>query len=332
VAGYQGMRALTVALGALVALGAAAGEAGAGTASVSEDGRELRYTTTTDAANSFFVAPRRGGYSFQWRSASAAIAPGRGCMRTSNSELECNAPEASLLVVELGDGDDFAQADGVVVPMVVRAGAGKDQIHAGENSDVVDGGEGNDRVDGDLGRDQLAGGPGSDVLDGIEGWIEPGDYWLDWPESDSMECGAGDDSVRTNGGDVFGGDCERLIRNGTDGPDTLRGRVGPDRLFGFDGHDDVTGRRGNDVVDGGRGWDYLHGNEGDDRVRGGRGSDGVRGGSGNDVLRGGGGRDYLVAADGGDQDRVFCGGDFDVVRADAADVVSRDCERVRRSG
>jgi chitodextrinase len=93
------------------------------------------------------------------------------------------------------------------------------------------------------------------------------------------------------------------MRFGTAGPDVLRG----------------TARR--DVIRGLGGNDVLYGFAGDDVLYGGRGRDRILAGLGSDVAH---------AADGA-RDMIACGPGRDLVYADRADRVGRDCERVRRS-
>lgn len=104
---------------------------------------------------------------------------------------------------------------------------------------------------------------------------------------------------------------EGVTRTGTNGPNVLSGTAGADVLNGRGGNDRLAGRAGND------------------RLFGGAGADRLFGGPGRDVLDGGRGNDTIAAAD-RTKDRIRCGTGRDVVVADRADVVARDCEVVRR--
>jgi Ca2+-binding RTX toxin-like protein len=94
----------------------------------------------------------------------------------------------------------------------------------------------------------------------------------------------------------------------------------------------------------------MHGGDGDDDLHAGPGSDILNGGPGNDLLREGddddftkyaGKRDILNGGSGDDRlsltntpaakDIASCGDGFDEVRADSADRVASDCERVTRN-
>jgi hypothetical protein len=90
---------------------------------------------------------------------------------------------------------------------------------------------------------------------------------------------------------------------GTQGPDRLIGGRQPDVLLGFGGNDYLEGRRGDDLLSGGPGRDALFGGSGADRL--------------------------ATEAD-STRDRVACGLGRDVLDADLADAVARDCEVVSR--
>ncbi|WP_279306464.1 glycoside hydrolase family 113 [Microvirga solisilvae] len=65
-----------------------------------------------------------------------------------------------------------------------------------------------------------------------------------------------------------------ILRNGTEGDDSLVGGAGGDTL---------NGAGGNDTLFGGEAYDRLNGGAGDDRLDGGLGSDALAGGTGNDT-------------------------------------------------
>ena len=107
-------------------------------------------------------------------------------------------------------------------------------------------------------------------------------------------------------------------------------------LRGGLGNDDLNGADGAEKLDGGPGDDHLDGGFGDDVITGGPGKDAISG-----DLKGGDcgplwckypyGNDVINAQD-GEVDSIVCGFGTDVVNADAADVVDRDCETVNRAG
>jgi Ca2+-binding RTX toxin-like protein len=97
---------------------------------------------------------------------------------------------------------------------------------------------------------------------------------------------------------------QTITRTGTARRDVLRGTPGPDVLRGLGGSDLLYGIRGNDALLGGSGQDRL------------------LAGAGNDVVQA---KDDV-------RDTIACGPGRDVVYADPADYIARDCEVVRRSG
>ena len=96
---------------------------------------------------------------------------------------------------------------------------------------------------------------------------------------------------------------------------TKVGKAGPDVLRGGAGNDTLRGLGGNDRLYGGSGNDRLFGNAGKDRLEGGKGRDILEGGPGNDTVVA---RDKAV-------DTIRCGAGRDVVTADRADKVAKDC-------
>lgn len=116
---------------------------------------------------------------------------------------------------------------------------------------------------------------------------------------------------------------------GTVGNDTFLGGLGNDVLFGGAGSDKLAGGPGNDRVDGGSGNDVVNGTGGNDKLYGGAGNDRINGGTGRDTIFGGSGNDVIFAWD-DERDIINCGPGKDTVYTDRVDVVSKNCERVRR--
>jgi Ca2+-binding RTX toxin-like protein len=110
-----------------------------------------------------------------------------------------------------------------------------------------------------------------------------------------------------------------VTKIGTDGGDFLMGTKGSDELVGRGGNDWIEGRAGKDVISGGPGGDTL--------------IDGPLREGAVDVLAGGDGNDDLVANNRpAARDIVGCGaGRHDIAWVDRKDIVSDDCERIRRS-
>jgi Ca2+-binding RTX toxin-like protein len=214
-------------------------------------------------------------------------------------------------------GDDTVNA--LAGPDRVFAGDGDDTVNAGRGNDRVHGGDGNDEVRGVQGNDLILGGRGNDTLEG------------DTPNT-------GD---RTSYDRISGGP----------GTDTITGGDSYDKLSGGDDADIINGNGGRDVMSGGSGDDKQYGGERGDRIFANLGNDETFGGDGNDdlwalargdvtapngqdtagdVLHGEGGDDVFHVRD-GEQDVVDCGAGADTVLADRFDVVTSDCETVRRA-
>jgi Ca2+-binding RTX toxin-like protein len=270
---------------------------------------------------------------------------------------EGTLPDGSLHV-DLGPGDD--EFRGAAGREEVVGGAGDDTITGGDGDDVLDGGEGNDTITGDGGRDTLRGGAGDDVLDGdrferpaadvidggagtdrVEGWTipdgsthPPASVTLDGKANDGRP-GEGDDVrdvelitsnvsgtfVMSNAADVI-----EVWSNLDGGTSTIRALGGNDR---------VTGGNHDERIDGGAGNDRLEGGYGNDRIVGGPGRDtiiGDKSASDCGILQSCSlpqGNDFIDARD-GERDTISCGVGRDTVLADRQDVVSGDCERVKR--
>jgi Ca2+-binding RTX toxin-like protein len=142
------------------------------------------------------------------------------------------------------------------------------------------------------------------------------------PGNDFLVCGAGRQRIFGLGGDD-------VISTGR-GDDTVGGGPGNDLVLGGPGRDTLSGGTGDDSIDGGPGNDKLSGGDGADALVGGSGNDLIVGGRGEDLVRAGDGNDTVNVADGRPGDVVSCGRGRDRVTADGHDIVSKDCEKVRR--
>jgi Ca2+-binding RTX toxin-like protein len=133
------------------------------------------------------------------------------------------------------------------------------------------------------------------------------------------------------------------VCDGTSGPDVMNGMGtinGRDIMSGFSGGDRMNGNGGSDVIFGDAGDDLIFGGSGNDEMLDGLGSDSMSGSSGDDLMLVGLGRDVIFGGAGSDiiyadgdrtTDRVSCGSGFDRVTADPGDLVSLDCEKVKRT-
>jgi hypothetical protein len=180
---------------------------------------------------------------------------------------------------------------GTVLGDAVSLQAGKDVASMAQGNDCAAGEAGDDQISAGAGADQVSGGDGNDRLFGDS-------------ENDSIRGDAGTDHLR-----------------GGSGNDRLRGDAGRDFLDGGSNNDRLVGGSGNDSLVGGSGNDRILGQSGNDTIDAGKGANRVAGGTGND----------RIEAVNLRKDRISCGKGRDRVRADRKDVVSRDCELVKRT-
>jgi Ca2+-binding RTX toxin-like protein len=113
----------------------------------------------------------------------------------------------------LGSGDDHLRTNSggalVDMPMIVRAGAGDDEVAGGAANDTIYGGSGVDHLLGGAGTDLVIGGRGADVVDGGVGTdtelLGSGDdtaVWNPGEGNDAVSGGLGRDTLAFNGSDA----------------------------------------------------------------------------------------------------------------------------------
>lgn len=160
------------------------------------------------------------------------------------------ATQATLLLLDAGDGDDL--------------------IFAGGSSLSALGGNGNDRFVGGPAGDIFNGGAGTDIIDYSS-------------NASGVTVSLGLELGQTGTGP--GGDQLISIETvwGSASADTLSGSNLADTLLGNDGDDILNGNGGNDLLLGGAGADQLNGGAGNDTLDGGLGLDTLSGGAGDDV-------------------------------------------------
>ncbi len=240
------------------------------------------------------------------------------------------------------DGND--KLDGGAEADELLGGLGNDEIVGGSGPDVVDAGFGIDSIRvADDSADTVNCGPDEDTVY-VDVAAPARDVLIDCEHVVAVpaEGDTGEPAPIQ-----IRGTTRNDVLNGTAGDDSMFGRRGNDKLFGFGGNDYVDGEDdedelhggpGDDVLAGRKGADVVYGDAGNDRITGDRGSDRIFGGAGNDTIfgnydsdriDGGPGDDRINVAHGG-HDIVICGPGTDIVFADAVDVVSENCETVRR--
>lgn len=221
------------------------------------------------------------------------------------------AVSASDLLVMTGDADDVIKsASSVLVPMIVRAGDGDDQITAGGGNDDLAGGKGGDTYffPRDTGGNKTI--TDEDATAGA----------LDVDSIDFLGLAAGvalDLSLSTSQS-IGGGLALQVVD--PEGIEVVYGTEFNDQLFGNNGKNAIIGRGGNDELDGRGDTDLLLGDTFNLKLPGwkdlinglfslnvplltfapvGSGSDTIRGGDGLDVVFGGLGNDSIDGGAGG---------------------------------
>jgi hypothetical protein len=118
---------------------------------------EYTYTAAPAETNAVRVTESQTTLAFQ--DDYAPLHAGSGCQNAGDQLVTCLVPAgSSRLVVNLGDGDDAVDAEGL------RYGGA-----FALNGNRFDGGAGNDELYGSPGNDQIVGGPGNDRMAGFEG-------------------------------------------------------------------------------------------------------------------------------------------------------------------
>ena len=216
------------------------------------------------------------------------IAPVAPCMEFSGIGYSCPTSVRPTFVLDLGDGDDFAQVinfSAAGTHSELRGGAGNDTLWSYEGSDSLDGGPGDDELvpddDDPSPGDDVRGGPGTDHLQLAPVLSAEVVATLDDRADDGQP--GHRDNYHSDIENVTGAQQARNTIVGTSGPNVLTGQDQADRLTGAGGRDTLDGRGGSDTID---------------------------------------------ALDGMSRDRVTCGDGADAVYADAGDVVADDCEKV----
>ncbi|TKD22274.1 hypothetical protein FBT96_06705 [Rhodobacter capsulatus] len=206
---------------------------------------------------------------------------------------------------------------GTAAADTIMAGAGDDSLSGGAGNDLLYGEAGDDTLAGGSGRNTVYGGAGDDVwqagssLAGGYGtdlvYLEDGNDlayagWFPAGAADTLNFGAGDDTLSLEALDPAGNQGITLNDTGTAttsgftsvilNVENVIGNAGANALTGNSLANLLAGGAGNDTLSGGGGNDSLDGGAGADTLSGGTGDDTLRGGAGNDLLSGGSGMDY----------------------------------------
>jgi hemolysin type calcium-binding protein len=149
---------------------------------------------------------------------------------TAGNDLVCIdfAVATATVTVNLAAGDDILNTSaGVLGPLVVNGGDGRDIVNGGSGNDTINGDDGDDILHGNGGNDTIDGGTGNDIITGDAGndTLTGGPLANSGPDisgDDNISGGSGDDTITGNGG--------RDVLNGNGDNDTILGT--PVSFFG----------------------------------------------------------------------------------------------------
>ena len=217
--------------------------------------------------------------------------------------------------VRTGSSFDFVQVSDWTKSIIVRTGAGDDEIYSGSGADTLYGEDGNDRIEAGGGDDYISGGAGNDVIIGGDG-------------NDLIDVTSGADTINGGGGDDIVRAMSVAIGTPAPIPNKFDGGQGFDtfdfsaiNLFpqAFWSYNSTTqtisvanyelnnverliGTSGKDIFN----FSFLtfavtiEAGSGDDSVTGSSQNDSLYGGAGNDRISGNGGADRLYGEAGDD--------------------------------
>lgn len=334
-----GRHSLALAIAMVMALGAAAPAAMAGT--VSFDGDTLVFTAVDNLDHDLRVWFIGGNdeiidsQPFTYPTpecAPSSTTTGISCSPHSNLRVELGSGNDSVTTahstwgdcfltytINLGDGaNDNAMNTGCTdaATATINAGSGDDDLRGGSASTAVTifGGGGADNLNGMDGPTVIHGGEGNDGVFGGSSndqvFGEGGDDRLRGHEGNDLEDGGpGNDDIGHSPG---------INHDSDPGADTQIGGPGTDRLrlsghnggmtISIDGQaNDGTPGEGDNIgsdieqIDGTKGDDFFTGSTGVDTFDGDSGNDEIRGAGGNDDLYGGGGDDKVFGDAGSDK-------------------------------
>ena len=162
----------------------------------------------------------------------------------------------SIIIVNLGAGNDVLLSIGVDEPMTINGGDGDDNLMGGNLNDTLNGGVGDDLLDGKGGADALNG----DANAAVNPKGDTASYISTIDRNVSLD-GAANDGAALEGDNV---NTENVTTAG--GDDTLTGDANANVLTAGAGDDTLNGAGGDDTLVGGSGGDALNGGANVDSV------------------------------------------------------------------
>ncbi len=123
------------------------------------------------------------------------------------------------------DADETLEMHQILGSVKLEGRGGADTLIGADGQDTIDGGTGADTIDAGFGDDTITPGPGRDSVSADRRGGDCGPYWCKYPygndtvnaadgEVDSIDCGAGTDTVIADPADVVAPNCETVERKG----------------------------------------------------------------------------------------------------------------------
>lgn len=174
--------------------------------------------------------------------------------------------------------------------LILKTGAGDDEIISTTGLNHIDGGSGNDKITLSMGTNYIIGGSGDDTITSGPSLELTDHFWSD------INGGTGVDTVDFS--NLQKNIIVNLERNLFGNDITLGTISNVEKVIGTSFNDTIDASKLGNVIDGGGGDDIIRAGKGGDTVYGGTGDDTLDGQNGVDVLTGGSGRDRFEFSSG----------------------------------